>query len=248
MASSATNEPTPEREAAKSQSVAPPKRAPEEVAREVLESRSVRVFRPSHERFDPRRIELPDDFFEPTREELAAAAKSMTDGMHRMADAPLMTKKMRDARAEQRMSRFRKVLIRILFPDRVALQGIFEPKSTVRQVQRFVRAGLRDARNVRFHLFVVPPKEKLDKLDATLWSKGLVPAALIHIGIDEGPKESQLLLKESLLEIMEDTPLLVAPAPPPPEAPPVQETKPEPTVPPKKSSGLAKKLPKWFKK
>lgn len=238
--------PAPDPQPANPSPEPPAKRSPEEVAQEVLESRSVQVFRPSQERFDPRRIQLPDDFFEPSVQEMSAAANSLTSGVHRLNDAPLMTKKMRDAHAEKRMSRFRKVLIRILFPDRVALQGIFEPKSTVRQVQRFVRAALRDARNVRFHLFLVPPKEKLEQLDVTLWSKGLVPAALVHIGIDEGPKEGRLLLKQSLVDIMEDTPLLAAPAPPP--APPVDEVKPEPASKPKKNSGLTKKLPKWFKK
>lgn len=224
----------------------PPKRSPEEVAREVLASREARVFRPSTERFDPRRVELPDDFFEPSAEELSAAVRSMAQGAQRMADAPLMTKKMRDELAAKRMSRFRKVLIRVLLPDRVAVQGIFEPASTIRQVQRFVRAALRDPKNVRFHLFVVPPKMKLTKLDATLWSEGLVPAALVHIGIEEGPTESQQLLKDALLEVMEDTPALAPPQPPP--APPADESKPErkPAAPPKKSS--SKKIPKWFRK
>lgn len=224
---------------------APPKLTPEEKAREVLESHSVRVFRPSTTRFDPRQIEFPDDFFEPTAADVRAAASSITKDVRRLTNPPMMTKRMRDAEAAKRMSRFRKVMIRILFPDRIAIQGIFTPQSTTRNVQRFIRASLLDARNVKFHMFVVPPKMKLTELDATLWSQGLVPAALVHVGIDEGPTDTNLLLKKWLLEQVEDTPESVAPVPP--QMPSIlPEEKPSATSPAKKVGGK-RKIPKWFK-
>lgn len=224
----------------------PPKLTPEEKARQVLESFSVKVFRPSKTRFDPRQIDFPDDFFEPTADDVRAAASSITNSVKRMTDGPLMTKKMRDAETAKRMSRFRKVMIRILFPDRIAIQGIFTPQSTTRNVQRFIRAALLDARNVKFHMFVVPPKMKLTDLDATLWSQGLVPAALIHVGIDQGPTDTNLLLKKWLLERIEDTP--ESTAPPPLPVPSVQpEEKPQTTSSSKKSFLGKKKVPKWFK-
>lgn len=237
--------PTPQPSEAKAEAGATPKQTPEEKSREVLESHSVRVFRPSTTRFDPRRVEFPDDFFEPSAEEVVAASRSMTNDVHRRADAPLMTKKMRDAEKAKRMSRFRKVLIRVLFPDRIAMQGIFTPQSTIRNVQRFIRAALLDARNVKFHMFLVPPKMKLTELDDTLWSQGLVPAALVHVGIDSGPTDTKLLLKSWLIERIEDTPEAVAP--PPMVMPNVlPEEKPSATTPPKRSGGK-KKIPKWFK-
>lgn len=222
------------------------KKSPEQIAKEVLDEREVRVFRPSQVRFDPRRVELPDDFFQPSSEEIAHASKQLSAAVHRLNDAPLMTKKMRDAETAKRMSRFRKVLIRILFPDRVAIQGVFTPQSTIKQVVRFVRAALLDARNVKFHLFVVPPKMKLQKPDATLWSEGLVPAALVHVGIDEGPEDSAQLLKPYLLEVIEDTP--ESKLPPPVEVPPAPDSVPVSTAPPKGKKGSKKKTPKWFKK
>ena len=229
--------------------VAPePKRSPEEIAREVLEERSVKVFRPANYRFDPRRLDLPDDFFEPTSSELKVMVTQQTSLVERLDNAPLMTRKMREAEEERRMSRFKKVLIRIQFPDRVALQGIFVPKSTIRQVIRFVRAALLDARNVKFHLFVTPPKRKLTEVNNTLWKEALVPAALIHIGIDEGPTETSKLLKPHLLEVIEDTPEAN-----PPPLPPVSvtESRKEAGETNQKSSmkkSLTKKVPKWFKK
>lgn len=226
-----------------------PKPSPEQVARAVLDERQVRVFRPSIVRFDPRKVQLPDDFFQPSISELVSATRQFSTRVQNMGDAPLMTKKMRDAEAAKRMSRFRKVLIRILFPDRLALQGIFTPQTTVRQVVRFVRAALLDARNVKFHLFVVPPKMKLTNMEKTLWSEGFAPAALIHIAIDEGPTETSKLLKPYLMDMIEDTPETPNSVPTIPTAPPVRkETSSEPSESKPSKKGIAKKIPKWFKK
>lgn len=227
--------------------VVPPKPRPEDIAKSVLDERQVRVFRPSTVRFDPRKLDLPDDFFQPSSSEIATAAHDISLAVERMQNAPLQTRKMRDAEAERRMSRFQNVLIRVLFPDRIALQGIFTPKSTIRQVIRFVKAALLNARAVKFHLFLTPPKTKLLDLDKSLWSLGLVPAALVHIGVDEGPADSAQLLKPCLMNKIEDTPessftvpSSAASAPTPPQPTPSLEKY------PKKKTSM--KTPKWFKK
>ena len=222
-----------------------PKRSPEEIAKSVLDERHVRVFRPCATKFNPREVQLSDDFFEPSSEELADAVRQYATASQRLQNAPLMTKRMRAAETEKKMSRFRKVLIRILLPDRVALQGIFTPQSTIRQVIRFVRASLLDARNVKFHLFVVPPKMKLLDLDKTLWGEGLCPAALVHIGIDEGPSTSAELLKPWLLDQIEDPPEAATVHNPAPSIAP--EPQKEEKAPAKAKNPL-RKLPKWFKK
>lgn len=236
---------TPETEAAA------PVKSPEQVAKEVLDEHEVRVFRPSTVRFNPRLLDLPDDFFQPTGSELVEASHQLTAATHRLQDAPMMTKKMRDAETEKRMSRYRKVLLRILFQDRIAIQGMFKPQDNMRKVVRFVRAALLDARNVKFYLFMVPPKKILSDPKQTLWAAGLCPAAIVHIGIDEGPKETSALLKPWLLERIEDAPESRTAPPPAPE--------PAPTVPAAQRPGpstqgalkkksLVKKIPKWFKK
>lgn len=125
----------------------------------------------------------------------------------------MKTKKMRQAEEDERMSRFRHVLIRIQFPDRVMLQGVFQPKSTLRQVRRFVRAALLHARDVPFHFFVTPPKQTLTDMDVTLWRQRLVPKALIHIGFDDDDvsnnnnmKNTVTLLKPLLTDMITDAP------------------------------------------
>lgn len=224
---------------------------PEQVAQQVLHSHEASLFRPTTVRFDPRSINLPDSFFEPTVSELSHAAKTYAHASQSMNEPVLQTRKMRQEHAERRMNRFRKVMIRILFPDRVALQGIFTPKTTIRQVIRFVRASLRDARNVQFHLFVTPPKRILKDLDATLWAEGLVPAALIHFGGDNIPTDSSNLLKRTVLDTITDAPESQTPLPPPPPpSPAVAENDTNNSTShesPSEKAKKARKLPKWFK-
>jgi tether containing UBX domain for GLUT4 len=213
--------------------------------------RDMRVFRPSNVPFDPRRLQLPDDFYAATPSDLQTSMASLSGATRSMNNAPMMTKKMRDAEQAKKMSRFRKVLIRVCFPDRTALQGTFAPASTVRDVIKFVNDALRDPKGVRFCLFVTPPKTVLKDLGATLWSLGLVPAALVNIGIEVGPAESSALLSDEALGMLEDVP--------PPGAAVFSTTAPpvaaETTgsaaahasrLPRSGAGGASKKVPKWL--
>jgi tether containing UBX domain for GLUT4 len=213
--------------------------------------RELRVFRPTDVPFDPRRIELPDDFYAATPADVKVSQETLSSFMRSMNDAPLMTKKLRDAEQAKKMSRFAKVLIRVRLPDRTALQGTFTPSSTVRDIRKFVSEALRDPTATRFHLFVVPPK--------TILNVGLAPAALVYMGLEAGPDDSALLLSEAALALLEDSPqpgALVYST----TAPPISEEasssaasaaksasskKPESN---RSSSKLAKKIPKWFQK
>lgn len=168
--------------------------------------RDIRVYRPSDVPFDPRRLELPDDFYAPTTADVKKSFASLSGTTQSLNNAPLMTKKMRDAEQAKKMSRFRKVLIRVRLPDRTAVQGTFTPSSTIREVVKFVNGALRNPKAVKFNLFVTPPKTILKDLDATLWSQGLVPAALINLGVESGPSDSASLLSDEALGFLEDAP------------------------------------------
>jgi tether containing UBX domain for GLUT4 len=167
----------------------------------------MRLYRPSNVQFDPRRLQLPDDFYAPTTADVQKSFASLSGTTHSLNNAPLMTKKMRDSEQARKMSRFRKVLIRVRLPDRTALQGTFTPSSTVRDVVKFVNSALRNPKAVKFNLFVTPPKTILKDLDATLWSRGLVPAALVNLGIETGPSDSAELLRDEVLGLLEDVPV-----------------------------------------
>lgn len=214
----------------------------------LIEKHDIHVFRPSNYRFDPRTLVLPDDFFNSTLADVKDASSRLTERVRDMNDAPLMTKKMREAEENAKMSRFRKVMIRILLPDRHSLQGVFEPKSTILDVTNFVKACLNE--QVKFHLFLVPPKTVLKDMQATLWQQKLVPAAQIYLGVDEGPASTAELLKESVLTLAQDAPPPKVMAPPAEPAAPAGRT--TGTGKPAKSAGASKAkskiIPKWLKK
>lgn len=222
---------------------------------DVLSRRDLRVFRPTDIPFDPRRVELPEDFYSPTTADVKASHESLNSLTKALEEAPLMTTKMRNAQQAEKMSRFRKVLIRIRFPDRVSLQGTFAPKDEVREIAKFVKAALRDPANVRYHLFVTPPKTVLKDPKATLWSLGLVPAALIHVNIERGPSSSAELLRDDVLSRLEDTPAPVGAvhsSTAPPVKPESSSTKAEDdgraAGPSSGYKALKMSAPKWLKK
>lgn len=142
----------------------------------------------------------------PTAGELRAAAASLSAAA--ASGGPLLTRKHREEAAAARAARFPRVLIRLRLPDRSMLQGVFTPGSTVGEVRAFLRAHLRPG--VQAVLFVTPPKQVLVKDRATLWEEGLVPAAVVWVGVEGGGgggvPDAAALLKEETLAAAEDLP------------------------------------------
>lgn len=118
----------------------------------------VRLFRPSNRQFNIRDVVLPDDFFNTTVADVKGQGGTLSSRVRELNDTPLMTKKMREAEEEAKMARFRKVLIRVLLPDRHILQAEFKPKSTLGDIYKFVCAFLRDSSVTKFYLFITPPR------------------------------------------------------------------------------------------
>lgn len=77
--------------------------------------------------------------------------------------------------------RYKSTVIRVCFPvDRLVFQAVFKPTDTVRDVMQ----TLSDYLTIQdFYLYTVPPKRHL-KPESTLFDAELVPAALIHFGVE----------------------------------------------------------------
>lgn len=225
---------------------APAEQSPDQ---SLLEQHQASLFRPATKHVTARDIQLPDSFFEPTSAELANAASLLTNRTENLQNATLKTKKMRDAETQKRMSRFPKVLIRILLPDRIGLQGIFTPKTTIRQLTNFVAAALNKENTPSFYLFVVPPKRKLSNMNATLWDESLVPAAIIHLGVDGEFTSSAQIIKPEIFAKMTDAPETVNDVKEPEKdsAEHVEVLNNESGKSTSKST-MKPKIPKWFKK
>ncbi|XP_054160351.1 tether containing UBX domain for GLUT4-like [Oppia nitens] len=134
-------------------------------------------------------IEFPDDFFEVTKDDMVYVLndlqKQQQENRHKMFE----TKQMREKRERERMLRYKSVVVRICFPnDKLVYQAIFKPDDTVASV---LKIASNYVKTNNFYLFTTPPKCRL-KAESTLYSCGLVPAALIHFGSDS----STLVIKE----------------------------------------------------
>ncbi|XP_053767327.1 tether containing UBX domain for GLUT4 isoform X2 [Desmodus rotundus] len=141
-------------------------------------------------------VELPDEFFEVTVDDVRRRLAQLKSERKRLEEAPLVTKAFREAQLKEKLERYPKVALRVLFPDRHVLQGFFRPSETVGDLQDFVRSHLGDPA-LPFHLFITPPKTTLDDPTLTLFQAELFPAALVHFGAEE---PAGLYLDPKLLE------------------------------------------------
>ncbi|XP_058140905.1 tether containing UBX domain for GLUT4 isoform X2 [Dasypus novemcinctus] len=120
--------------------------------------------------------ELPDEFFEVTVDDVRRRLAQLRSERKRLEEAPLVTRACREAQTKEKLGRYPKVALRVLFPDRYVLQGFFRPSETVGDLRDFVTSHLCDA-ELPFYLFVAPPKVVLSDSAQTLfqaptWSPG----------------------------------------------------------------------------
>ncbi|XP_051684387.2 tether containing UBX domain for GLUT4 isoform X2 [Oryctolagus cuniculus] len=184
--------------------------------------------------------ELPDEFFEVTVDDVRRRLAQLKSERQRLEEAPLVTKAFREARMKEKLERYPKVAVRVLFPDRYVLQGFFRPSETV----------------------ITPPKTVLDDHTLTLFQANLFPAALVHLGAQEPaglylaprllehtvpPSAADMLVARCMSRAAGSPPPLPAPElPPAPEegAPGPPEPAPGTAQPVRRSLG---KVPTWLK-
>uniref|UniRef100_A0A182N8G8 UBX domain-containing protein n=1 Tax=Anopheles dirus TaxID=7168 RepID=A0A182N8G8_9DIPT len=148
--------------------------------------------------------DVADSFFELTVPEMMQLYKQLQERVKALEDAPLLTGELRELERNQQllsnMSRYRQAVIRVQFPDRHVLQGVFQVYESVGHVVEFVRAYLAEPTQ-SFSLYTTPPKVVLQP-SATLLDAGCFPQVLLHFSPDdEGPGASPgCLLRPALLD------------------------------------------------
>lgn len=210
--------------------------------------------------------EVPDEFFEVTVDDVRRRLAQLKSERKRLEEAPLVTKAFREAQMKEKLERYPKVALRVLFPDRYILQGFFRPSETVGDLRDFVRSHLGNP-ELSFYLFIAPPKMVLDDHTLTLFQANLFPAALVHFGAEEptglylepgllehtvSPSAADVLVARCMSRATGSPPLLPAPDPVSLESEPIAEEgalgPPEPiqgaAQPVRRSLG---KVPKWLK-
>ncbi|XP_058443191.1 tether containing UBX domain for GLUT4 [Malaya genurostris] len=145
----------------------------------------------------------PDSFYEITVSDVRKMYADLRKQVKDLEEAPLMTSELRQLEDSKRvlnhLSRYRITIIRVQFPDRYVLQGIFKPHESVSDVINFVRENLQDS-TIDFHLYTTPPKEILSS-ESTLVEAKCVPQILLHFGCEKEYTSSKFL-KQHLYDVL----------------------------------------------
>lgn len=154
------------------------------------------------------KIELPDSFYNLSREEL----KREADMRRKKIDDSqlLIPRSYREKQAKAARKKHTKTVIRVQFPDGVVLQGIFLPSEPTTALYEFVSAALKDP-SLEFELMhpvpikrrVIPHSPAPGQRPITLEEEDLVPAALIKCRPIETESAVFTGLCNELLEIIE---------------------------------------------
>ncbi|KAH1008869.1 hypothetical protein HUJ05_009372 [Dendroctonus ponderosae] len=143
--------------------------------------------------------DLPDDFFALTIDDAKRILRDVKLSRHALENQELKTSRLRgldEAKKQLRsLNKYKKAIIRVQFPNRTVVQGIFKPTETVQDVVEFVRSYLED-QTVDFYVYSTPPKCVLDN-QSSLLEIGCVPGALLYFGADG--KATGEFLKAELL-------------------------------------------------
>jgi len=114
----------------------------------------------------------------------------------------MTTKAMRDLNKMKRQKLYAKTLLRVQFPSRLIVEGVFRPHETISDVCDVLRrVVLSEAcAGSGFYLFTIPPKSVLDS-KKTLKQLGLCPAALVYLGWSSGsaPASKEELLHPNMM-------------------------------------------------
>ncbi|XP_005191317.2 tether containing UBX domain for GLUT4 [Musca domestica] len=145
--------------------------------------------------------ELPDSFYDLTVNDLKMVLRDLRKIATGDEDAPLLTEKLREIENNNTMlrkiSQFKNCAIRIQFPDRHVLQGMFKPIDKISDVLEFTKKFLIKSEQPCY-LYTIPPKTILD-LDKTLLELDFVPNALVHFSTEDENNDMPLI-KENFMK------------------------------------------------
>lgn len=124
--------------------------------------------------------ELPDEFYNLTIEDIRYLHEDLIRQREESEKFPKETALLHAETLRKKFERYKQSVIRVLFPDRLILQGLFDSTETIADVMAFVSNYVsHDVDD--FYLFTAPPKELLPPTKQ-LFSASLVPKALVYFG------------------------------------------------------------------
>ena len=132
---------------------------------------------------NPQYQDIDDDFFELSLDEVKTMYRDLRSEVKRLTEGDmLMTKEMRESQAEgeklSMLSKYKSCVLRIQFPSRHVVQGIFGPDTKISEVLTWLSPILASP-NTPHELYTAPPRTSLPP-DSSLMDLNLFPAALVH--------------------------------------------------------------------
>ncbi|GBN08617.1 UBX domain-containing protein 6 [Araneus ventricosus] len=160
--------------------------------------RNLKVLRPSQVFAQ---INLPDDFFNLSAEEVKREQSEKSETVELMTQ--LRTREMRERDAIKELHVYKYTLIRVRFPDGIILQGTFYVHERLSAVKQFIAENLCNPEQ-EFHL-LLPGGSKLTDDSSSLMELKLVPAVLLNFFWTNGPSDSNSsFLKPDIMALLED--------------------------------------------
>ncbi|XP_055936378.1 UBX domain-containing protein 6-like [Argiope bruennichi] len=160
--------------------------------------RNLKVLRPAQA---AAQINLPDDFFYLSAEEVKREQSEKSETVELMTQ--LRTREMRERDAIKELHVYKYTLIRIRFPDGIILQGTFYVHERLSAVKQFIAENLCNPEQ-EFHL-LLPGGSKLTEDSNSLMELKLVPAVLLNFLWTDGPSNSNSsFLKPDIMALLED--------------------------------------------
>uniref|UniRef100_A0A2R9CB05 ASPSCR1 tether for SLC2A4, UBX domain containing n=1 Tax=Pan paniscus TaxID=9597 RepID=A0A2R9CB05_PANPA len=218
------------------------------VDREPVDREPVVCHPDLEERLQAWPAELPDEFFELTVDDVRRRLAQLKSERKRLEEAPLVTKAFREAQIKEKLERYPKVALRVLFPDRYVLQGCFRPSETVGDLRDFVRSHLGNP-ELSFYLCTFFLPSPLLPLVLGLPAGVYLEPGLLEHAIS--PSAADVLVARYMSRAAGSPSPLPAPDPAPKSEPAAEEGA---LVPPEPIPGTAQpvkrslgKVPKWLK-
>ncbi|GFQ98824.1 UBX domain-containing protein 6 [Trichonephila clavata] len=159
--------------------------------------RNLRVLQPSQAAIQ---INLPDDFFNLSADEVKREQNEKIETVELMTQ--LRTKAMRERDEIKELHMYKYTLIRIRFPDGIILQGTFYVHERLSAVKQYVAENLNDPER-EFYL-MLPGGSKLVEDDNSLLELKLVPAVLLNFLWSDGSCGTTHYLKPDVMVLLAD--------------------------------------------
>ncbi len=143
--------------------------------------------------------DIPETFWQPRRDDLQREQEKIKQTQE---GGMLKTKAMREMDRVNKARQYLRTVVRIRFPDKYVLEGLFHPWETFGDLMSFVRTALSDSKRP-FYLYKSPPVTKYLDETRRFVDEGLVPSALLNFSWNDASSStmaSGAFLAEDLLQ------------------------------------------------